>query len=292
MKSNQENRIMSMWRVRALALVLGIGAPLAGWAQNAIQSINSTQQGTSEVVRIELSEPLAAVPAGFTIQTPPRIAIDLPGVTNALGRSSVDLNQGNLRSVNVAQAGERTRLVLNLKQAANYKAQLQGKALLLVLMRELVEGDGVPDRCLAALASAHPRVRLVAAQALEHFGDDAGFAKFVTELINDRGEGKTKWTIPGEVVRSIAELVTFGDNKGNPQLKVRAARLLDALAEDKQETFDRQWSIFSRRYASTITAVHEIASKRPVSKPAYAPEELRQQLEARLSSWTRNGKSV
>ena len=133
MKHNQENRIMSMWRVRALALVLGIGAPLASWAQNAIQSINSTQQGTSEVVRIELSEPLAAVPAGFTIQTPPRIAIDLPGVTNALGRSSVEVNQGNLRSVNVAQAGERTRLVLNLKQASSYKAQLQGKTLLLVL---------------------------------------------------------------------------------------------------------------------------------------------------------------
>jgi len=133
MKSNQENRIMSMWRVRALALVLGIGTPLAGWAQNAIQSINSTQQGTAEVVRIELSEPLAAVPAGFTIQTPPRIAIDLPGVTNALGRSSVEVNQGNLRSVNVAQAGERTRLVLNLKQASSYKAQLQGKTLLLVL---------------------------------------------------------------------------------------------------------------------------------------------------------------
>ena len=124
---------MSMWGVRALALVLGIGAPLAGWAQNAIQSINSTQQGTSEVVRIELSEPLAAVPAGFTIQTPPRIAIDLPGVSNALGRNSVEINQGNLRSVNVAQAGERTRLVLNLKQATNYKAQLQGKALVLVL---------------------------------------------------------------------------------------------------------------------------------------------------------------
>ncbi|MFT3957396.1 MAG: type IV pilus secretin PilQ [Piscinibacter sp.] len=122
-----------MWRVRALALVLGIGAPLAGWAQNAIQSINSTQQGTAEVVRIELSEPLAAVPAGFTIQTPPRIAIDLPGVTNALGRNSVEINQGNLRSVNVAQAGERTRLVLNLKQATNYKAQIQGKALVLVL---------------------------------------------------------------------------------------------------------------------------------------------------------------
>jgi len=133
MKSNQENRMMSKWRMRALALVMWVGAPVAALAQNAIQSINSTQQGSSEVVRIELSEPLPAVPTGFTVQTPPRIAIDLPGVSNAIGRNTVDMGSGNLRSVNVVQAGDRTRLVLNLKQASNYKAQLQGKALLLVL---------------------------------------------------------------------------------------------------------------------------------------------------------------
>jgi type IV pilus assembly protein PilQ len=133
MKSNQENRIMSKWRSRALAVALWIGAPAAALAQNAIQSINTTQQAGAEVVRIELSEALTSVPTGFTIQTPPRIAIDLPGVGNALGRSSVDINQGNLRSVSVAQAGERTRLVLNLRQASSYRAQLDGKALLLVL---------------------------------------------------------------------------------------------------------------------------------------------------------------
>ena len=52
-----------------------------------------------------------------------------------MGQSSVDINQGNLRSVNVAQAGERTRLVLNLKQPASYRAELRGKALLVVLER-------------------------------------------------------------------------------------------------------------------------------------------------------------
>ncbi|WKB55202.1 type IV pilus secretin PilQ [Eleftheria terrae] len=119
-------------RRAALGLSLLV-APVLAWAQNAIQSINSSQQSGAEVVRIELSQPLAAVPSGFTIQSPPRIAIDLPGVTNAMGRSSIELNQGNLRSASVAQAGERTRLVLNLKQASNYTAQLQGKTLLLVL---------------------------------------------------------------------------------------------------------------------------------------------------------------
>ncbi|MCM5678578.1 type IV pilus secretin PilQ [Schlegelella sp. S2-27] len=120
--------------LRAVTLGVSLLAmPMWAQAQNAIQSINSAQQSGAQVVRIELAQPLAEVPSGFTIQAPPRIAIDLPGVGNAMGRSAIELNQGNLRSINVAQAGERTRLVLNLKQAANYTAQLQGKTLLLVI---------------------------------------------------------------------------------------------------------------------------------------------------------------
>ncbi|WP_290660377.1 AMIN domain-containing protein, partial [Aquabacterium sp.] len=123
---------MKPWRVLLAGLSLALVSPLT-WAAAVIQSITSSQQAGSDVVRIELSEPLALVPAGFVVQAPPRIAIDLPGVTSALGRNMVDLNQGNLRTVNVAQAGERTRLVLNLRQPTTYKAQLQGKTLILVL---------------------------------------------------------------------------------------------------------------------------------------------------------------
>jgi type IV pilus assembly protein PilQ len=133
MKNSKEKRIMMKWRAWGITLVLAIGAPAAALAQGVIQAITSSQQSGSEVIRIELSEALTAVPAGFAIQTPPRIAIDLPGVSSALGRSSVEINQGNLRSVNVAQAGDRTRLVLNLKQAATYRAQLDGKALLVIV---------------------------------------------------------------------------------------------------------------------------------------------------------------
>ena len=133
MKNPKEKRIMMKWRAWGLALVVAAGTPAAAWAQSVIQAISSSQQAGSEVVRIELSEALTAVPAGFAIQAPPRIAIDLPGVGSALPRPMVELNQGNLRSVNVAQAGERTRLVLNLKQAATYRAQLDGKALLIIV---------------------------------------------------------------------------------------------------------------------------------------------------------------
>ena len=137
---------MRNWRVWGGALAMTLAAPVA-FAQAVIQSITSTQQAGADVVRIEMSEALKAVPAGFTIQQPARIAIDLPGVGNALGKPSVEINQGNLRSVNVAQAGDRTRLVLNLKQAATYRAQIDGKALLIIV-------DSAPPAAAAVAAAA------------------------------------------------------------------------------------------------------------------------------------------
>jgi type IV pilus assembly protein PilQ len=121
-------------RGASLGVAIVVGAiPLVAQAQNAIQSVSGSVQGGAEVIRIDLAEALPALPTGFSIQTPARIALDFPGVSNAMGRSAVDLNLGNLRSVNVVQAGDRTRVVLNLKSPAPYKAEIQGKSLLIIL---------------------------------------------------------------------------------------------------------------------------------------------------------------
>jgi type IV pilus assembly protein PilQ len=132
MRRGEESNTMVKWRAALAALAIWGVASLA-WAEPTIKAITSSQQGGGEVVRVELSEPLAAAPTGFTVQSPPRVAIDLPGVSSALGRNNVEVNQGNLRSVSVAQAGERTRLVLNLKQASGFRTQIQGSALLVIL---------------------------------------------------------------------------------------------------------------------------------------------------------------
>ncbi len=130
---NQKKSTMAQW-LRAAGLgLLTLGCWAVAHAQNAIESVTSSTQSGAEVIRIDLAQPLAAVPAGFSVQTPARIALDFPGVTNAIGRSAIEVNQGNLRSVNVVQAGDRSRVVLNLKQATAYKAEIQGKSLLVVL---------------------------------------------------------------------------------------------------------------------------------------------------------------
>jgi len=133
MKSTLENCMMQKWRAKVAVAAMALVAPLAALAQNMIQSISASQQAGTDVVRVELSEPLPAVPGGFSVQAPPRVAIDLPGVGNATGKNSVELNQGNLRSASIAQSGERTRLVLNLRQAANFRVQQQGKTLIVLL---------------------------------------------------------------------------------------------------------------------------------------------------------------
>ncbi|CAM3410067.1 type IV pilus secretin PilQ [Paracidovorax anthurii] len=121
---------------RCRAAVLAAAATLCStWAhaQAAIESVRGMLQGGTELVRIELSQPLSAVPSGFAIQAPARIALDFPNTTNGTGQSLVEVNQGNLKSVNIVQAGDRSRVVLNLKQPTSYRAEIQGSALLVSL---------------------------------------------------------------------------------------------------------------------------------------------------------------
>ena len=119
--------------VGALLMAVSLSASAQAPTTNTIQSVTGSVQGGSEIIRIDLAEPLTAVPTGFSIQTPARIALDFPGIGNAMGRTAVDINLGNLRSANVVQAGERTRVVLNLKAATAYKAEIQGKSLFITL---------------------------------------------------------------------------------------------------------------------------------------------------------------
>lgn len=117
----------------AFLMLVNLCALQLAHAQNAIQAVTGSVQAGVEVVRVDLAQALDSVPSGFTIQSPARIALDFQGVTNAMGRSSIEINQGNLKSVSVVQAGERTRVVLNLKQSAAYTAEIKGKSLLVSL---------------------------------------------------------------------------------------------------------------------------------------------------------------
>lgn len=120
------------WHQLGLGLGLLLTTALAQ-AQVVIESVSGSLQSGVEVVKIDLSQALSTLPTGFSIQSPARIALDFPDVGSAIGRSTIEVNQGNLKSVSVVQAGSRSRVVINLKQPTTYKTQWQGKSLLVSL---------------------------------------------------------------------------------------------------------------------------------------------------------------
>lgn len=100
---------------------------------NSIEAVNVAQQGNEVALRIDLKEPLASPPPGFSVANPAKIALDFQSTANGLGKTSQVFNQGDLRGMNVVQVGDRTRVVLNLVRNMNYKTRLDGKSLYVTL---------------------------------------------------------------------------------------------------------------------------------------------------------------
>lgn len=134
-----------------LALMLGYGTRLPAalsatgaeaTVANGIESLMVTQQNGNTMIKVGMKQALTAAPASFSVAAPARVVFDFPGTGNSLGRTLQQVNEGELRSINIVQVGDRTRLVLNLKRMGNYQTQLEGKDFLVTLMPTLV-GEGV-----------------------------------------------------------------------------------------------------------------------------------------------------
>ncbi len=204
--------LRQVWLIASLLM-----ASALAHAQVAIEAVTGSLQSGVEVVRIDLNKALAAVPSGFTIQSPARIALDFPDVVSAMGRTNIDVNQGNLKSVSVVQAGNRTRVVLNLKQATAYKTQLQGKSLLVVL--EAVPG-AAPVAAAQVFAENQSRDSMPL-RDLDFRRGEEGSGRVVVALPNNqvgvdiRQQGQTlvvefmKTTLP-EGLRRRLDVADFG----------------------------------------------------------------------------------
>jgi general secretion pathway protein D len=139
--------------------LLAAGAVDTACAQNAIKAVASAMQQGVEVIQIDLARPLAAVPSSFSVASPARIALDFLGATNDVGRAAIEVNQPNLRSINVVQAGERSRVVLNLRQPVPYTAELQGSSVRVTLQAVAIAEPRTVETPAPADAAPAPLVR-------------------------------------------------------------------------------------------------------------------------------------
>ncbi len=127
-------------------------------AANAVERVEATQTAAGVLLTITLTSPLKDVPPSFSIANPARIAIDLPGTANRVGRNAVEFNQGDLRSVNIVQAQERTRVVLNLRRPINHAVSVSGNTVQVALggMVDATTFAAAPPPAAAGAPAAAP----------------------------------------------------------------------------------------------------------------------------------------
>lgn len=140
-----------------LALLL---SSLAGQALAAdLQALNvASLPGDRIELKLTFDQPVP-VPKGYTIEQPARIALDLPGVANKLGTKSRELGNGNARSVTVVEAGNRTRLIINLTNLASYDTRADGRNLFVTI------GGTAGRQTASAQANLTPNLPRAAAPA-------------------------------------------------------------------------------------------------------------------------------
>jgi type IV pilus assembly protein PilQ len=170
-------------------IALGIWAGTALAQENAIEKVTANQAGSAVTLTIQMKAPLKDAPANFSVTNPSRIALDFPGTTNALGKSLVDIAQGDLRSVNVVQAGDRSRVVLNLLKNVPYSVANAGSTVTITLN----SAPAVTFASTAAAATAAPASNTTTATASRSGGRDLRSIDFRK---GNEGEGRVVIDLP------------------------------------------------------------------------------------------------
>lgn len=120
-------------QVAAVALLaMGFGVT-ASAAERTLQDIDvQTLPGNRLELRLTL-DGTAPEPLAFTIDSPARIALDLPDTSLGLPTRRRDINVGPLNTILAAEADGRTRVVLNLNAMVPYQTRVSGNAILVTL---------------------------------------------------------------------------------------------------------------------------------------------------------------
>ena len=93
-------------------------------------------------------------PRSYTIDQPARITLDLFDVVSGLKSTYHNQGVGNARSVTVLEAGDRTRVVVNLTEMVNYSTEVQGNTLFIMLGAGGTGFDQADEASVSKVASS------------------------------------------------------------------------------------------------------------------------------------------
>jgi type IV pilus assembly protein PilQ len=239
----------------ASLLLLNVGQALAQ-AANSIENL-AVSKGSSgrTIVRFTLKAPLPNPPAGFAINNPPRIALDFPDTGNGMGRSAQEIGDPALRSVNVVQAGNRTRVVFNLNKPQSFETQVEGNTVVVTLSETAAVASQTPT--VSRFAEARPGEAAHALRDIDFRRGRNGEGRIIVDLsdtttgIDIRQQGKAlivdfiKTSLPrnlerrldvGDFATPVMTIDTF-EQAGNTRMVIEPKGLWEHSAYQTDNRF-------------------------------------------------------
>ena len=125
---------------------------------NTLNAVSLTLgNNDSQVIKLVFKNPVAELPIAFTTSNPYRLVLDFPATSTTLPRLSEAAAGGAIKNWQVVQAGQRTRVVINLSGPGTYELRRDRNLVIAVLRSAGVPPDEPAPAHFAATspASAH-----------------------------------------------------------------------------------------------------------------------------------------
>jgi type IV pilus assembly protein PilQ len=173
-----------------VGVLLFAGMTLQALAQgaNRLEGITfNTGAGNKVELTLRLSD-TAPTPLTFTVDNPARIALDLPDTSVAMASRRVDVKQGVVDTVNVAEANGRTRVVLNVDNLVPYETRVSGNTIIVSVgggARTASSGAAVSTTAAAAASTTRAAAPITGSRSVNSIdfrrGAD-GSGRIIVEL--------------------------------------------------------------------------------------------------------------
>tara|TARA_R100001143_G_scaffold37028_1_gene34443 strand:- start:9585 stop:11729 length:2145 start_codon:yes stop_codon:yes gene_type:complete len=146
--ATSDKTLFERWRSSLGMLSLFL---ISGFASaNELQSLDySSLSGNKGLVTLTFSEAVET-PESFATDEPARIVLDFRGVSNKLSETTKQINSGQTRSIATVEAGERTRMVINLLRKLPYQVEVEGNVVKVMLNDNTSVASTRPDSAVAS----------------------------------------------------------------------------------------------------------------------------------------------
>ncbi|WP_018946794.1 type IV pilus secretin PilQ [Thioalkalivibrio sp. AKL17] len=129
-----------------------------GVSAQELEDIRAASIGGDRVqVNLQFSDTPPADIRAFAIDSPPRIAFDLPDAGSVMSDRRKEFNVGPLLEATAVESGDRTRVVLGLTQPSEYQTRVDGNNFIVTLGRGVTEADAQDEAVAERVGEPEPR---------------------------------------------------------------------------------------------------------------------------------------